>query len=110
MDPRSMDHLFGPGPWTPLWTTRHFKRQPTQNGRRWVSECLSSQSFGFAGRCVIDLKCIYFSHAGICGADWPDSSDSAEDESSCSKSLTQMASLKVRWLWFALLGITDSIP
>ncbi|XP_074606024.1 uncharacterized protein LOC141859031 isoform X2 [Acropora palmata] len=47
---------------------------------------------------------------GICGADWPDSSDSAEDESSCSKSLTQMASLKVRWLWFALLGITDSIP
>ena len=24
MDPRSMDHHCGPGPWTPLWTTPHF--------------------------------------------------------------------------------------
>ena len=72
---RTMDHLFALGPWTPSWTTPHFKRQRTQNGRRWVSECLSSQSFGFAGGRVIDLKCIYFSNAGICGADLPDSSD-----------------------------------
>ena len=52
MDPRSMDHPCGPGP----RTTPHFKRQRTQNGRRWASECLSSQSFGFAGRRVIDLS------------------------------------------------------
>ena len=27
---RSMDHLFGPGPWTPSWTTPLFKRQRTR--------------------------------------------------------------------------------
>ena len=82
MDPRSMDHPCGPGPWTtsldpvhgPLHGPPLILRDNAQ-GRRWVSECLSSQSFGFAGRRVIDLKCIYFSNAGICGADLPDSSD-----------------------------------
>jgi len=27
---RSMDHLFGPSPWTPSWITPHFKRQRTR--------------------------------------------------------------------------------
>ena len=30
MDPRSMDHPCGPGPWTPSWTTPLFKRQRTR--------------------------------------------------------------------------------
>ena len=67
----------------PLWTRAmdHFMDHPTfeeATHKKWpeVSERMFKlQSFGFAGRRVIDLKYIYYSNAGICGADLPDSSD-----------------------------------
>ena len=68
-----MDDPSGPGPWTTSWTTPHFKRQLTKN--EVSARMFKLQNFGFAGRRVIDLKYVYSSNAGICGADFPDSSD-----------------------------------